>query len=527
MKKLQRYVLVSTAKAFIPAFAALSLLMLAGFCMQLLREGIDVARLTSLLPPLFAYSVPLVLPSALLTAVIMTFGRLTADNELIAARAAGVHVFSIMSPVLMAALVLSVVAACFQFELVPRARRSISALKYAAVKQMLLDKAALSWKRRFSFPKLHILYDDYVDGRMLDVVVLETRGQQPYRLLTARSCVVDPGGSQDELIAFKLDDCVVTRFSPEDYGEPRSLTTEHFRYFLRVAPAPEEIRGRSKHLALRSLVREWRQLSQTVSRQPLLDDPRAVAKENKKQRDRLNAEIAHYDRNLEGRLSEYEEHANRTPKALREKIDSDRELIDSERQSIVELQRRLAEVQESEGDQERQVELLQEQAALLTQIEEGNRSIEAREVDIGKAEQEIAAARQEARGLKIEIDALQSIRDELAESRSDVYLKIKRAADQNDLAAIRIRVHKRLAQALSVFVFALVGIPLGIVASRRSVMIAFGISFAIVLFVFYPSLIIGQIVAEAGLVPAGPALWAGNAFTFVIGAALTVHVVRR
>ena len=519
MKKLQRYVLLSTAKAFIPAFAALSLLMLAGFCMQLLRDGLDVARLTSMLPPLFAYSVPLVLPSALLTAVILTFGRLTADNELIAVRAAGVHVFSIMYPVLMAALVLSVVASCFQFELVPRARRSISALKYAALKQVLLDHAALSWKRRFSFDDLHIVYADYVDGRMEDVVVLETRGQQPYRLLTAQSCVVYPHESQDELIVFRANDCVVTRFSPEDYGEPLSWTNEYFRYFLRVGPGAEEIRGRSKHLALRSLVQEWRQLSQSVSRQPLLDDPRAVAKDNKKRRDRLDAEIANYDRNLEGRLSEYEEHANRTPKALQEKIDSDRELIESERQSIAEMQRRLEEIQEGEGDQE--------QAALLAQIKEGNRSTEARQVDIAKAEQEIVAARLAARGLKIEIDALQSIRDELAESRAEVYLTIKRAADQNDLAAIGSRAHKRLAQALSVFVFALVGIPLGIVASRRSVMIAFGISFAIVLFVFYPSLIIGQIVAEAGLVPAGPALWAGNAFTFVIGAALTVHVVRR
>ncbi|MHC5034980.1 MAG: hypothetical protein ACYTFZ_08080, partial [Planctomycetota bacterium] len=71
MKKLQRYFLLSTLKALIPAFAALVLLMVVGLCMQLLREGLDIVRLSPLVPPVFAYCIPIVLPSAFLTAVIM------------------------------------------------------------------------------------------------------------------------------------------------------------------------------------------------------------------------------------------------------------------------------------------------------------------------------------------------------------------------------------------------------------------------------------------------------------------------
>ncbi|MHC4480491.1 MAG: LptF/LptG family permease, partial [Planctomycetota bacterium] len=111
MKKLQSYIMSSTLKALILAFVALVMLMVVGLCMQLLHEGLDVVRLSPMLPPMFAYCVPIVLPSAFLTAVIMTFGRLSADNELIAIRAAGVHLFSVVYPVLLTGLGLSLVAA--------------------------------------------------------------------------------------------------------------------------------------------------------------------------------------------------------------------------------------------------------------------------------------------------------------------------------------------------------------------------------------------------------------------------------
>ena len=38
--------------------------------------------------------------------------------------------------------------------------------------------------------------------------------------------------------------------------------------------------------------------------------------------------------------------------------------------------------------------------------------------------------------------------------------------------------------------------------------------------------IIGQIAAEAGTVPIGPAIWAGNILVFFIGAFLTAKVLR-
>ena len=98
---------------------------------------------------------------------------------------------------------------------------------------------------------------------------------------------------------------------------------------------------------------------------------------------------------------------------------------------------------------------------------------------------------------------------------------------QDELRSATIRIHKRLALAASVFIFALVGIPLGVMSRRHSMMVALGTSFAIVLFVFYPFLIGGEILAQAGILSVAPAMWSGNALIFVIGAALMAGVIRQ
>jgi lipopolysaccharide export LptBFGC system permease protein LptF len=101
------------------------------------------------------------------------------------------------------------------------------------------------------------------------------------------------------------------------------------------------------------------------------------------------------------------------------------------------------------------------------------------------------------------------------------------AVDQEDLRSLLIRIHKRLAQAFAVFAFAMIGMPLGMMTRRRSVMVAFGVSFAIVLALFYPFLVIGQMAAESGLLPTVPAMWSGNIVISAIGVLLTARALRQ
>ena len=81
--------------------------------------------------------------------------------------------------------------------------------------------------------------------------------------------------------------------------------------------------------------------------------------------------------------------------------------------------------------------------------------------------------------------------------------------------------------AVSGVIAALVGIPLGMMARRHSIMLAFGASFAIVIFLFYPFLIGGQIMAETGDLSVWLAMWSGNIAIGLVGLALMYAAFRR
>jgi len=534
MKKLQGYILANTLKAFIPAFTALVMLMVVGFCMQLLHDGLDVVRLGLLLPLVLAYCVPMVLPAAFLTAIILAFGRLSADNELIAVRAAGIPLLSVIHPVLTAAIVLSLVAAYFQFEMVPRVRGTIRALRYEALKQVLLDKVALSWKRQFSFPPAFIQYNDFRDGKMLGVVVVEVRDQRPRTIITAATSSVRPDPERSEDVVFEMNDCVITRFDMAETNQPQTIASERALYSVRVAPTADELLTHSNYLTLGPLLRELQRVRQRLSGQSRLNEPNSARQKAMGKRNRLDAEIAQLDKVLAERDGKLQKSGIQEARRQQQTIDRDNKLIEEGQQRLRELQKQQAdclkqinEMQAAGRELERVVELQKQHSSLLTQVDARKKDVEALTAEVAAAQKDKDKANALSAQLQGQVDELNQRRNVLTGQREELSKTIRLAVDQADLKDIKILFHKRLAQALSVFVFALIGIPLGILPSRRSIMIAFGMSFAIVLLVFYPLLILGQIMAEAGRVPLGPAIWTGDILTFAIGAALTAYVLRR
>jgi len=85
-----------------------------------------IAKAVGLLTP---FAAVYALPMGFITAALLVFGRLSADQELTAARASGISLFSMILPVLLLSLLFCGFSAWFNMELGPRSRVAYIALK--------------------------------------------------------------------------------------------------------------------------------------------------------------------------------------------------------------------------------------------------------------------------------------------------------------------------------------------------------------------------------------------------------------
>jgi len=539
IKKLQRYILRDILKAFVPAFMTLVVIMAVGFCLQLLHDGLDIVRLHALLPPLISYCVPMVLPAAFLTAVIMSFGRLSADNELLAIQAGGVNLIRVIWPVLGLAVLLSLTSAFFQFETVPRAQGKIKVLKYDALEQIVLDKVALSASRQFSFEERNgsvlIKYADFRDGKMKDLVAVHVWNSQPALVIRAESGTISRDPSRgDGGILLEAHNCKFVTFGVGPYPNRGPGTAESCSIYLPGKPDSEKVLGKERYLTGARLFGRLKELQRRVAQQPQLED---AERENERLRAELRkkrGEMARLAKALKAKQADLERYSKQKPQLLEQTVQSSlaradelNKALQEYQQERMDIQRQITEQGLDSADYNRLATLQRRKKALDGQIQAARQEIEELYHTVDEARAQMRAYARRAGELAQNVRVLETQIAAMSQDAKDLRERQHEAEDQEKLRKLLLRLHKRLAQAFSVFVFALLGIPMGALIGGRGVMVAFGMSFAVLLMVFYPLLILGQMAAEVGALPIAPAIWGGNVLTLLLGAGLLWKLVRR
>jgi lipopolysaccharide export system permease protein len=225
----------------------------------------DVLRLIIYsLPSIIALSVPF----GTLVGALMAVGRLSADNEVVAFRAAGFPLRRIFSQVLLLALVLSAVSFVTNDFLLPLGTLNFGTL----YRELLYANPALELEA-YSVKRYQddVLITGAVEpGRLDNFAIIDTDGQGNRRVITATEARLLRGGDPNA-IGLQLDG--VTTHSSVSGGEYNYSTADTMRYNILLeditiairSPGPREMSARDvraaiaeKEAAIEPRMLEWR-----------------------------------------------------------------------------------------------------------------------------------------------------------------------------------------------------------------------------------------------------------------------------
>src|SRR5262245_32717950 len=147
------------------------ILLMAGIIAEATQQGLGPGQILVAIPLLVPSTMPYTIPATTLFATCVVYGRLTADSELLAIKAAGVNIFHVVKPALLLGVGMSLVTLALYFQIIPSTHQPLRTLIFRDAEELLYS--LLSRNNALSHPQLR--YTMFVKGvrgrKLLDPVV--------------------------------------------------------------------------------------------------------------------------------------------------------------------------------------------------------------------------------------------------------------------------------------------------------------------------------------------------------------------
>ncbi len=187
MKILERYILKENLKPFLVSLSVITFLLLLDHLIDLLNLIIDKHLDLLTVGWIFALSLPFIMalsvPMSVLTASIMSFGRLSTDNELVAFKSCGINIYTLLRPTVIAALFLSIFMIYFNDRVLPEANHQ---LKNMYIKANARRPISVLKPGVFTELKNYTIYvKEHVGDEMLGIIIYNQEDRKFPQTITA------------------------------------------------------------------------------------------------------------------------------------------------------------------------------------------------------------------------------------------------------------------------------------------------------------------------------------------------------
>jgi len=180
---LQRYIFGEVFRVFtFVLFCITILLVFVGIFQQATESGLGAAQALTIIPFVIPSMLPFTIPAALLLTVSVVYGRLTGDQEVIAAKSAGIHPLSLMWPALVLGAVLSLGVLVLTDQVIPWSMLKIEQRIISFMEDIFMEQ--LRTEHHFSDRGhgLLVTVDGVEDNILKRPTFRYSRGQKTYTL---------------------------------------------------------------------------------------------------------------------------------------------------------------------------------------------------------------------------------------------------------------------------------------------------------------------------------------------------------
>jgi lipopolysaccharide export system permease protein len=130
LKIIDRYILLALGVATLMGVSLLSLVLVLGNVFKqlldlLINHDVPLETVFAFIAFVLPFSMTFTIPWGFLTALLLVFGRLSADNEILAMRSMGISFTRMCFPVLVSALTLAAICLWINLEVAPKAEQAM------------------------------------------------------------------------------------------------------------------------------------------------------------------------------------------------------------------------------------------------------------------------------------------------------------------------------------------------------------------------------------------------------------------
>jgi lipopolysaccharide export system permease protein len=185
MRILTRYLLAELGKVFLLWLTGLTLLMIVvGVVQEAMKHSLPLGQVARLVPYILPDALRFAIPATVLLAATSVYGRLSNSNEVLAAKALGIHPWSLLWPALAATFLISLAAVWLNDLAVSWGRTGAQRVVVEALEDIIYG--VLRVQRSYSSTSLSVQRKRVEGRKLLGVTVtLPARGSTPEVLITA------------------------------------------------------------------------------------------------------------------------------------------------------------------------------------------------------------------------------------------------------------------------------------------------------------------------------------------------------